>query len=433
MATKLGLPNKSYDTSTDVTSNSTAFRVARLTVILLFSAWLIDYIDRLVITLALPAIGKQFSLDKAEQGLILTVFFMAYAFFQMPGGILADKIGARKTMTIALAAWSIFTGFTGLAFSYASLLIIRAIFGITEGIFPAASMKALTERTEPKQRSTANGFMFCSNSLGAALAPLIAGPALAAVGWKNSFFLVAILGVVMAVVLWRFLPKPLATSGAPAPAVVQYHRTVRIRDVLTSRTMWLLAMTFCGYDIVSWGLVAWTPSYLMEVRHINVRSSGVLTSIPFFVGTAGTILGGFLFDKFFHDRSRLLIVPAMICTGIFLWVMIRATTLGQFILFESLAVGVMSLTFMPIYGVPMRLLPREVSGVGMGLVNFGGQFAGAFTPFIMGALADSFSFSAAFSFLLFGVVLAIVSSLASPQTKAGFAASFGTKMAAVPS
>jgi sugar phosphate permease len=426
MSSQIELPQQQDETPRLVTT-SHALRVARITVALLFFAWVIDYIDRLVITLALPAIGRQFSLNKAEQGLILTVFFIPYALFQMPGGLLADRIGVRKTMTIALAAWSIFTGLTGLAFSYASLLVIRAVFGVTEGIFPAASMKAVTERTQPQQRSTANGFMFCSNSLGSALAPLIAGPALAAVGWKNSFFLVALLGIVMAVVVWRFLPKPLHAAEDPVTQAIPDRPKFGVRDVLTSRTMWLLAAIFCGYDIVSWGLVAWTPSYLMEVRHINVRSSGVLTSIPFFVGTAGTVIGGYLFDKFFHSRSRLLIVPAMACTGVFLWIMIKATSVESFILFESLAVGTMSLTFMPIYGVPMRLLPREVTGIGMGLVNFGGQFAGAFTPFIMGALADSFSFTAAFSFLIFGVLLAIAASLSSPQTKADFDASFGLK------
>jgi sugar phosphate permease len=421
-------PNPSRENTADaagMTSGGNAFAVARLTIFLLFLAWVIDYIDRLVITLALPAIGQQFHLNKAAQGLILTVFFITYAACQMPGGVLADKIGAKRTMIVALGAWSVFTGLTGLAFNYASLLVIRAIFGISEGIFPAASMKALSERTPPQQRLTANGLVFCSNSFGAALAPLIAGPALAAMGWKNSFFMVAVLGIVMAVCLGRFLPRALPSAPAAAPA--RNAPAFSLRSVLTSPAMWLIATTFCGYDIVLWGLVSWTPSYLMEVRHINVRNSGLLTSIPFFVGTVGTIVGGYLFDRFFHSRSRQLIVPAMAVSGVFLVIMIKATTAGQFIFWESCAVGVSSLCFMPIYGIPMRLLPRDVAGAGMGLVNFGGQFAGALTPFIMGAIADAVSFAAAFSFLLFGVALAIVASLASPQTKEEFDASFRRK------
>jgi sugar phosphate permease len=422
MKSSVHASNQKDDAGFSGDSSGKASDVARLTVFLLFLAWVIDYIDRLVITLALPAIGHQFHLDKAEQGLILTVFFIAYAASQVPGGVLADKIGAKRTMIVALGTWSVFTGLTGLAFNYVSLLAIRAIFGVSEGMFPAASMKALSERIRPQQRLTATGVVFCSNSLGAALAPLIAGPALAAVGWKNSFLLVAILGVVMAAALWKFLPRTLLSADASEP--VRHAASIGLRSVLTSRALWLIAATFCGYDIVLWGLISWTPSYLMEVRHINVRNSGILTSIPFFVGTIGTIIGGYLFDRFFHSKMRRLIAPAMAVSGVFLVVMIKATTVGQFILWESCAIGVSSLCFMPIYGVPLRLLPQDVAGAGMGLVNFGGQFAGALTPFIMGAIADAFSFPGAFSFLLFGVVLAIVASLASPQTKKDFDAAF---------
>src|ERR671935_395874 len=99
-----------------------AQRVAVVTVVILFFAWLIDYIDRLVITLALPAIGKQFSLDKTAQGAILTAFFITYALFQVPGGLLADRIGSRKTMVIAMTLWSAFTALTGAAISYAMLI-----------------------------------------------------------------------------------------------------------------------------------------------------------------------------------------------------------------------------------------------------------------------------------------------------------------------
>jgi MFS family permease len=403
-------------------------RVARVTVILLFFAWLVDYIDRLVITLALPMIGHEFGLNKAEQGLILTVFFITYCVFQVPGGLLADRIGARRTMVLAMGAWSVFTGLTGLAVNYAWLLAVRTVFGISEGIFPGASMKAVAARTTKEQRMTANGLMVCSNPLGAAIAPLIAAPALATVGWKQSFFIVAILGLIMAGLVWWLLPPPL--PGAKTEIATSSPTWgLSTRNVLRSPGMWAITLMFCGLDIVGWGLVAWTPSYLMTVRHLNVTSSGILTSIPFFAGTAATVFGGFLFDRVFHHHPRRLIVPVMVLTGVFLWRMIEATTVGEFILYESFAFACAQMAFMPIYGMPLRLLPAGVIGAGSGLVNFGGQFAGAVTPVIMGALADRFSFSAAFGFLLFGVALTVVAALASPQTRDDFARTLGVDAA----
>jgi sugar phosphate permease len=180
--------------------------------------------------------------------------------------------------------------------------------------------------------------------------------------------------------------------------------------------MWLVALTFCGFDM-AWGLVAWAPSYLMEVRHLEVRASGFLTSIPFFVGGVSTVIGGALFDRIFHGNPRRRTVPLMVLSGIFLWMMIHAASVQQFILYESLITGILYLNFMPIYGLPLRLLPPALSGAGSGLVNFGGQFAGAISPYIMGALADRFSFDAAFSFLFLGIALAIVGACWHPSDR----------------
>jgi sugar phosphate permease len=412
--------------ATGISTEDRAARVARTTMVLLFLAWLVDYIDRLVITLALPSIGKEFHLDKAAQGLILTVFFITYALFQLPGGLLADKVGVRRTMTWAMSAWSVFTALTGLAYDYTVLLVVRAVFGVAEGIFPAASMKAITERTRPQQRMFANGVMLCSNSLGSAVAPLIAAPALAAVGWRNSFFIVAVLGIVMAVVLWRMLPPALPREDTETGSVrhASEGAHIRLRDVLTSRGMWMVTLTFCGFDVIGWGLVSWTPSYLVEARHLNIAAAGMLTSIPFFVGTVATVAGGRAFDRFFHNQPRRLIVPAMALTAVFLWFMIHAPTVERFVLFESLAAAALYSCFMPIFGLPLRLLPQGVVGAGGGLVNFGGQLAGAITPFVMGALVDRFSFTAGFAFLFLGAGLAIVSSILTPQTQEAFARSF---------
>lgn len=395
-----------------------AARATRISVVLLFLAWVIDYIDRLVITLALPAIGNDFGLDKAAQGLVLTAFFLTYALFQVPGGLLADKFGAKATMLVALVAWSVFTGLTGVAWNFAVLLVIRALFGITEGIFPAASMKAISERTLPKDRMTANGAMLASNPLGAALAPLVAAPALMAVGWKASFFIVAGLGVLMAAIMWAALPKPVLAHADDRP--VETPAPVSSKRLLSSPTLWHFALIFCGFDIVSWGLVSWAPSYLLDERGISMSTAGILTSIPWFVAAAVTVLGGFVFDRYFNDRPRRVIVPSMIVTAVFLWLMIHSNSAGSFVLFESLGMAAMWISFMPIFGMPLRMLPASVAGVGGAAVNFGGQVAGAITPFIMGWLADQFSFVAAFSFLLLGCALAVVAAATVPQTAEAF-------------
>jgi MFS family permease len=393
-----------------------AQHVAVVTITILFVAWIVDYVDRLVISTALPSIGKEFGLDHSEQGLLLTVFFISYALFQFPGGALADKIGSKRTMVIAMVAWSVFTGLSGLAFSFGMLLIVRVLFGVTEGIFPGAAMKAITERTEPRIRMTANGIMLGSNPFGAALAPLVAAPVITAVGWKESFYAVAAAGAIVAVILWYLLPAPLAKSvaveaGAPAGAPAKFGTM----DLLRRGVLWRFTLLFGGFDLVAWGLTSWVPSYLQTVRHVSTNASGVLASIPFFCATAGTVLGGLLYDRFFYGRHRSLIVASCAVSGIFLLLMVWAPSTGMFTFYQSVSMLVLYLSFMPIFGLPLRLLPREVVGSGAGLVNMGGQIAGALAPFVMGFLADHVSFSAAFLFLELGLVVAIAAVFWAPQ------------------
>jgi MFS family permease len=394
----------------------TAKRVTTVTITILFVAWIVDYVDRLVIATALPSIGKEFGLDHSEQGLLLTVFFISYALFQFPGGLMADKIGPKRTMVVAMVAWSVFTGLTGLAISFGMLLIIRVLFGVTEGIFPGAAMKAVTERTEPKTRMTANGIMLGSNPFGAALAPLIAAPVITAVGWKNSFLAVAAAGVLVAAVIWFALPRALPESvalDAAAPATAP--RQFGTAELLRRGVLWRFTLLFAGYDLVAWGLTGWVPSYLQTVRHVSTTASGILASIPFFCATIGTVLGGLLYDRVFHGRHRLLIVPSCVVSGVFLLLMVLAPSTGMFIFYQSVSMLVLYLSFMPIFGLPLRLLPREVVGAASGLINMGGQIAGAIAPFVMGFLADQFSFDAAFLFLEFGIVVAVGAAFWAPQ------------------
>ncbi|GAB2965491.1 MFS transporter [Amycolatopsis acidiphila] len=393
-----------------------ARRVTAVTVTILFVAWIVDYVDRLVISTALPSIGKEFGLDHSQQGLLLTVFFISYALLQFPGGALADRIGSKRTMVIAMVAWSVFTGLSGLATSFGMLLIVRVLFGVTEGVFPGAAMKAVTERTEPRTRMTANGIILGSNPFGAALAPLIAAPVITAVGWQTSFFSVAAAGVVVAAMLWFLLPAPLPASiavdeDAPAAAPPRFGTMALLRRGV----LWRFALLFGGFDLVAWGLTSWVPSYLQTVRHVSTNASGILASIPFFCATIGTVLGGLCYDRFFHGRHRLPIVASCVVSGIFLLLMIFSSSAGMFTLYQSVSMLVLYLSFMPIFGLPLRLLPREVVGSGAGLVNMGGQVAGALAPFVMGFLADHISFDAAFLFLELGLIVAIAAVFWTPQ------------------
>ncbi|WP_051342344.1 MFS transporter [Pseudonocardia spinosispora] len=397
-------------------------RVIAVSVTILFVAWIVDYVDRLVIATALPTIGTEFGLNHTQQGLLLTAFFVTYALFQIPGGMLADRIGSRKTMVIAMTAWSAFTGLSGLATSLGMLLIVRVLFGASEGIFPGAAMKATNERTTPRNRMTAGGVILSANTLGAALAPLIAAPLITAIGWRHAFFSIAVAGVAVAALLWFALPRALSsrlTRDVPVTG-----RGLSVFAMLGKGVLWRFALIYGGYNLVFWGMAAWVPGYLQTERHLSLNASGLLASIPPACGVVGSVLGGLLFDRVFPHRHRLLIVPPCVVSGIFLLLMARAASTEMFIIYQALTMLVYSLPSQPIFGLPLRLLPAEVVGSASAMINMGGQISGAIAPIAMGILADEVSFTAAFLFLELGLATAVIAAYWAPQRPADLISHF---------
>ncbi|MFJ9178044.1 MFS transporter [Streptomyces sp. NPDC102360] len=385
---------------------------AKITVTLLFAAWLIDYIDRLVINLALPSIGHEFDLSRAQQGLAVSVFFVAYAVCQIPGGMLADRFGAKRVTCWALLIWSAFTALTGLAGSFAILLVVRFLFGIAEGIFPGSSMKAVSERTTPGQRMSANGIVQSSNAVAAVIAPLIAAPLIAHFGWRSAFFTVAAVGVFVYAAVRLWLPERERDSVTRTSAG-------GARTVIRSGTMWAFAGMFFGYDIIVWGLNTWVPSYLNQERGLALTSAGALSILPAGAATVAVIVGGRLADRF-EGNQRKIVVPAMAVSSVALILMATASGTALFIGWMTVAIASASLGYMPIFAVPLRSLPPELTGAAAGLITFGGQAGGVVAPTAMGLLADSAGFGAAFGFLVVGAVLAAVLACVTPQTTPTF-------------
>ncbi len=402
-------------------------KVAKTAITILFIAWLVDYIDRLVISLALPDIGKTFHLNSVELGGIMSAFALTYALFQIPGGLMSDRFGARKVMTFALTIWSIFTALTGVVSSYVGLLFVRGFFGISEGLFPAASMKAIGERIPPEHRLTANSWMLSSNSFGAALAPLIAAPAIALVGWRSAFFIVMGLGIAMAVALWFGLPKvPAETNTNPTNMLTSdfAHSEEGVGSktttALRSGAIWKFALMFGSFDIVIWGLLAWVPTYLIKARHLHMITTGILTSIPWFAGALGTILGGWLFDKYFSQHYRRLVVTAEVLGVVFLILMTTSSTVGEYVTYLTLGLFFMQMAFLPIFGLPLRLLSPKIMASGGSIINFGGQIGGFLAPILMGYLIGKFSYNAGFVLLIVALAVSALTAFWIPESPEKF-------------
>ncbi|WP_328941914.1 MFS transporter [Streptomyces sp. NBC_00250] len=395
-------------------------RTVRVTVVLLFAAWLVDYADRLVINLVLPSLGAEFDLDRTQQGLVVSAFFLAYALCQIPGGLLADRFGGRRVTLWALLTWSVFTALTGFAWSFAVLLALRFAFGAAEGIFPPAAMKVLVERTRPEERMSANGTVMSSNALAAVITPLTVAPLVAVFGWRSAFWSTAALGILALLAVRLWLPAPLPRTDGAEDAATGAARPA-LRAILRKGVLWRFALMMFGYNTIVWGLNTWVPSYLGEEHGVSLTSAGALIAVPALGAAIATVLGGRLADRL-GGHHRRIIVPGMAVAAVALLLMANAPSVPGFVVFGTVAVFAASLAYMPIFAVPLAGLSPAHVGVGSAVVIFGGQVAGMVAPPVMGALADAFSFQVAFGFLVLGALIAAVMACLTPQDAAAFRA-----------
>lgn len=376
---------------------------------LLYLAYVISYVDRAAISLALAQIGKDFNLQASDLGIVISAFFLGYAAMQIPGGWLSDRFGSKYVIVIAIAAWSVFTVMTSFAWSLASLIVIRLIFGLTEGAYPSASVKAITEMFAKPNRPKLSALLVSSNYAGSMLAPLIMAPLIIAFGWRHAFEVIGFAGVAFAIVYFVVVPyarsadQP-ATAAAPTPAT-----KVATRELLKNPFLWQLLTVWFGLSCVNKGLDSWMPIYLLQQRGLDLKAVGILTPIPFLLATIATAIGGWVMTRFFADREKYLLIGSATLTGIFLYAMYKSETITALIFFQSLVYFFKSFVLATVIALPTKVLPDDQIGTGIGMVNFGGQSAGFVAPAVMGFLVTGTgSFDAAFDFLLVMTALAVL-------------------------
>ena len=362
----------------------------------LFFVWAVAVIDRMAMPVALPYIVKEFGLGPFEASLVLSTFFIGYAIAQVPGGLFADLIGVRKVATIAMLWWSAFTALTGAAGTLVHLLIVRLLFGLGEGLYPAASLKAVATWFPKKERSTATAVMFTANSIAAASAPLLVVAIMATWGWRSVFYVFCVPGILAAALAWRFLknrPSDVPTLDPVERAELADNLDPELSEGAGGKLRALLDPTllkyfFCylTFDIALYAFQGWLPTYLVQARGFSMVEMAAATSLPFVVGGIGGLAGGWLSDNLFRNHRRSLVALTQILSGGALCLTFLAPTTTYLVVFQSLTGFFMYMFVSAFWGLPMNTLAKSRMGVASGFIQTGGQIGGFVSPVCIGAV-----------------------------------------------
>lgn len=356
--------------------------------VVLFCAYLLCYMDRMAIATAIPFIAADFQLSPLAMGGVLSAFFAGYALMQIPGGLLADKLGPNRVMTASIAGWSIFTALTGAASSLPALMAIRVLFGVCEGPFPSTASKTIAVWFPPNEAGRANGVQLAAVTIGAALAPAIVAPAILGWGWRAVFYALLLPGLLMTLLVWMFIkdsPSPAASAQIAARGSAG---RIPLIQVLKMPTVVWCAVTLFGASLASSALMNWLPTYLLQARGFSTAKMGLWASLPFLPGAVGYYLGGHISDKYFSRRRHLPILVGLIGAGAMTYIAAGATSgewavaaLAAAFLFHSIASA-------GIFTLPIVAVPAAAVGVAFGIVNTVGQLAGLLSPLLVGYALD---------------------------------------------
>lgn len=380
---------------------------------LLYLGWCISFIDRTAISISATHIIKDLSISPVQMGLVLSMFYIGYTIMQIPGGWLADKIGSKKVILVAVGLWSIFTMLTGMVESLMALLVIRLLFGLGEGGFPPASFKSIAENFKGVSRSNASSAMMSSNYIGSMIAPLIVAPLIIAFNWRNTFMIIGVVGFIY-IIIYAFLTP----SSKEIQKKIDVSKTASSL-VFKNTYLWTICAMWFGISIVNKGLDTWMPIYLMTERGLDLKSVGWLLPIPFLIAGLTTAAGGWFVNKFFDGKERLLIIPCCILMCLGLYEMYSAATIAQVIIAQGVVYLFKSLIFALVIALPAKKLPQEQIGRGLGVINTGGMAAGFVAPVLIGALVSWSGYQAVFMFLICSVIFSLLMSfwIKSQKTK----------------
>jgi ACS family glucarate transporter-like MFS transporter len=261
-------------------------------------------------------IARDLKIDDVTFGLVFGAFALGYAIFMVPCGLLADRWGPRNSLSLSVFLWSLFTLCTGLASGVAALIAIRFLFGLAEaGIFPQAT-RALHNWTLPRERGLALGLLNMGSRLGAGFALAITPISVERFGWRQSFFLLGIIGMIWAVVWYCWFRdnptgKPIASelnisSDVDRNASVATSNRILWRKFLSSRNFYLITYQYFASQFTFFICLSWLLPFATTRYGITGTRAGIYSSIPLYCGALAMWGGGTIVDRIYKTgRWRL--------------------------------------------------------------------------------------------------------------------------------
>ncbi|MBO0369567.1 MFS transporter [Pseudomonas putida] len=403
-----------------------------ITVVFLLLIGIVNYLDRSALSIANTSIQKDMMISPSQMGILLSAFSIAYAFAQLPMGMIIDRLGSKIALGASLLAWSVAQTTFGLVNSFAGFMGLRVLLGIGEApMFPSAA-KALSEWFDANERGTPTGIVWSSTCLGPCLAPPLLTLLMVNYGWRGMFIITGLLGVVLAVCWLTFYKskaqylaelaaegKPLPTehvAPAAAPQAPKVSYFAGWLDLFKHRSTWGAVLGFMGVIYMLWLHLTWLPGYFEREHGLDLYKTAWVVSLAYGFGAVGTIVAGRFCDRLVKRGMSILgsrkfsVITGLVLAALFTLPLSYVTGLTGCVILLCLALFSINMASATAWMIVNTIVdsPR-VASFGS-IQNFGGYIAGSVAPIVTGfSIQYSGSFNTAF---MISAVVALCSAVA---------------------
>ncbi|MFK4446835.1 MFS family permease [Caballeronia udeis] len=373
--------------------------------VFLFSLSMINYMDRIALSIAAKPIASEFKLGAVGMGYLFSSFIWSYALFLIPMGVLIDRFGTKRMAGAGIFVWSAATALTAAVGSFGSLMLARLVMGAGESASNPIGAKVIRQWIPANERGVVTSIFNSGSYAGPAVCSVILGALIALWGWRVSFVIAGGIGFVWLAAWLVFFNSPEKARWLSAQ---ERDKIVRERDASTagdsklvagpsglpalmrSRTLWGLAITQGCNVYTQYLFLTWLPSYLQASRHLSIANTGLFSAVPYAAAVVLCIFAGRLSDQYLKKtgvgtgRRRNAVALAML-TGAAILAVPFTTNLGVLLVIFSITLtGIASTTSLN-FALLNDMLPhsRDVAKA-MAFVVVGGNIFGMIAPIATG-------------------------------------------------
>jgi sugar phosphate permease len=359
-----------------------------------FITYSLAYLDRANFGFAAAGgMAKDLNITAAMSSLLGSLFFLGYFFFQIPGAVYASNKSAKKLIFWSLILWGIFAMATGMVSNAKYLIVIRFMLGVVESAVMPSMLVFLSIWFTKEERSKANTFLILGNPVTILWMSILSGYLIKSVGWRWMFIFEGLPAVIWAFLWWRIVddrPRDakwltLTQKNDLEEHLQQEQLTIKpvknYAEAFKSRIVILLCLQYALWCIGVYGFVMWLPSILNAAPDMNIVKTGWLASIPYVLAVISMLGASYFSDKTLNRKA--FIWPFLLVGSVAFYSSYLVGTSNFWLSFVLLVIagGALYAPYGPFFAIITEILPRNVAGGAIALINsFGalGSFAGSY-------------------------------------------------------